>query len=121
MDVDLLSMDRPRRRSIIRCKFVDKEYEAAFQRWYRKHQLKRSVDNIVNKFNKTISIYRGERGNLPGNFSEHYDCDIIVTVVTRLEVHNIKKTIVKVDPQAFMYVQNIKEVNGGVISRKSSH
>ena len=26
------------------------EYEAAFQRWYRKNQLKRSVDNIVSKF-----------------------------------------------------------------------
>lgn len=78
-------------------------------------------DIIVNKYNKPISIYRGERGNLPGNFKEHYDCDIIVTVVTRLEVHNIKKTIVKVDPKAFMYVQNIKEVKGGIVSRSTEH
>lgn len=78
-------------------------------------------DIIVNKYNKPISIYRGERGNLPGNFKEHYDCDIIVTVVTRIEVHNIKKTIAKADPQAFMYVQNIKEVKGGMVSRSTEH
>lgn len=31
------------------------EYEAAFQNWYRKHQLKRSMDNIVDKFLKFTS------------------------------------------------------------------
>ena len=31
------------------------EYEAAFQSWYRKHQLKRSVDNIVSKVLKFTS------------------------------------------------------------------
>ncbi len=31
------------------------DYEAAFQRWYRKHQLKSSFDNIVNKFLKFTS------------------------------------------------------------------
>ena len=78
-------------------------------------------DIIVNTYNKPITVYRGERGSLPGKYSEHHDCDIIVTVVTRLEVHNIKKAIAKADPNAFMYVQNIKEVNGGVISKKSKH
>ena len=31
------------------------DYEAAFQRWYRKHQLKSSFDNLVNKFFKATS------------------------------------------------------------------
>ena len=31
------------------------DYEAAFQKWYRKHQLKRSFDNLVNKFLKATS------------------------------------------------------------------
>ncbi len=78
-------------------------------------------DLIVNKFNKPITIYKGERGNLPGNYGVNYDCDIIITVVTRLEVHKIKKAIAEADPDAFMYVQNIKEVNGGIVSRKSGH
>ena len=78
-------------------------------------------DMVVNKFNKPISVYKGERGNLPGNYGVKHDCDIIVTVVTRLEVHKIKQAISEADPQAFMYIQNIKEVNGGVISRKTGH
>ncbi|MEO1374251.1 MAG: 2TM domain-containing protein, partial [Cyanobacteria bacterium J06635_10] len=31
------------------------DYEAAFQRWYRKNQLKRSVNNLINKFFKASS------------------------------------------------------------------
>ncbi len=31
------------------------DYEAAFQRWYRKNQLKRSVNNLINKFFKATS------------------------------------------------------------------
>lgn len=78
-------------------------------------------DLVVNTFNKPISVYKGERGNLPGSYGVKSDCDIVVTVVTRLEVHKIKQAIAKADPQAFMYIQNIKEVNGGIISRKSGH
>ena len=78
-------------------------------------------DLVVNKFNKPISVYKGERGNLPGNYAVKHDCDIVVTVVTRLEVHKIKQAIAQADPKAFMFVQNIKEVKGGVISRNTGH
>lgn len=76
---------------------------------------------IVNDFNKAITVYKGERGNLPGSFGVKEDCDIIVTVVTRLEMHKIKKAIAEKDPKAFMFVQNIREVGGGVLSKKSGH
>lgn len=76
---------------------------------------------IVNDFNKAVTVYKGERGNLPGSYNVKQDCDIIVAVVTRLEVHKIKKAINNADPKAFMYVQNIKEVGGGVISKRSGH
>ncbi|QRM89046.1 DUF2179 domain-containing protein [Lacinutrix sp. WUR7] len=76
---------------------------------------------IVNQFNKPITIYKGERGNLPGSYDIKHDCEVIVTVVTRLEVHKMRKAIAKADPKAFMFIQNIKEVDGGVISRKSGH
>lgn len=76
---------------------------------------------IVNDFNKPITVYKGERGNLPGSFGVKEDCDIIVTVVTRLEMHKIKKAIAEKDPKAFMFVQNIREVGGGILSKKSGH
>lgn len=78
-------------------------------------------DIIVNKFDKPITVYKGERGNLPGSFDVSHDCDIIATVVTRLEVHKIKKAIAQADPKAFMFVQNINEVKGGLISRQTHH
>jgi len=76
---------------------------------------------IVNDFNKAITVYKGERGNLPGSYGVKTDCDIIVAVVTRLEVHKIKKAIRAKDSKAFMYIQNIKEVGGGVLSKRSGH
>ena len=72
---------------------------------------------IVNDFGKAISVYKGERGYLPGSFHIKHDCDIIVTIVTRLEIHRIKNAIYEIDQNAFFYVQSIKEVKGGVIRR----
>ncbi|WP_340111904.1 YitT family protein [Maribellus mangrovi] len=70
---------------------------------------------IVNDFGKAITVYKGERGFLPGTFDIKYDCDIVVTVVTRLEIHRIKQRISKLDPHAFFFVQSIKEVKGSYL------
>jgi len=72
---------------------------------------------IVNDFGKAISVYKGERGYLPGSFNLKYDCDIIMTIVTRLEIHRIKQEVSKIDPDAFFFVQSIKEVKGGIIKQ----
>jgi len=72
---------------------------------------------IVNDFGKAISVYKGERGYLPGSFHIKHDCDIVVTIVTRLEIHRIKNAIYEIDPNAFFYVQSIKEVKGGLLNR----
>lgn len=76
---------------------------------------------IVKKHNKAISVYKGERGYLPGNFEEKHDTDFIVTVVTRLEIHKLKKAIFVTDPKAFIFIQSIKEVGGGEIKRLRTH
>ncbi len=72
---------------------------------------------IVNDMGKAITVYKGERGYLPGSFNIKYDCDIIVTVVTRLEIHRIKQQVVRIDPEAFFYVQSIKEVKGSFLKQ----
>ncbi len=69
---------------------------------------------IVNDFGKAISVYKGERGYLPKSFDIKQDCDIVMTIVTRLEIHRIKQAITQIDPNAFFYVQSIKEVKGGI-------
>ncbi len=76
---------------------------------------------VVNDHQKAISVYKGERGYLPSSFDVKHDTDIIVTIVTRLEIHKLKKDIFKLDPAAFIFVQSIKEVGGGEIRRLRNH
>ncbi|MFE3868010.1 YitT family protein [Flavobacterium sp. LS2P90] len=76
---------------------------------------------IVKKFGKGITVIKGERGYLPDTFDMKTDCDIIVTVVTRLELLRIKDEIRKLDPKAFMFIQYIKEASGGILRNKQKH
>lgn len=76
---------------------------------------------LVNHFGKGITVYKGERGYLPGNFHIKADCDIVTTIVTRLELLNINDKIAKVDPTAFMYTNKIKEAKGGIIKQRVKH
>jgi uncharacterized membrane-anchored protein YitT (DUF2179 family) len=85
----------------------------------KEHEGVKSI--IVNDFKKAISVYKGERGYLPNSFDVKNDCDIVMTIVTRLEVHRIKEAISALDPNAFFYLQRVKEVNGGIVKKNKAH
>jgi uncharacterized membrane-anchored protein YitT (DUF2179 family) len=74
---------------------------------------------LVNDLGKGITVYKGERGFLPGNFEVSTDCEIIVTIVTRLEIKQIQDGLVIIDPKAFVYVESIREASGGILKAKS--
>ena len=74
---------------------------------------------LVNELGKGITVYKGERGYLPGSFDIKTDCEIIVTIVTRLEIKQIEEGVKGIDPKAFMYVQSIKEASGGILKPKA--
>jgi uncharacterized membrane-anchored protein YitT (DUF2179 family) len=74
---------------------------------------------LVNELGKGITVYKGERGFLPGSFDIKTDCEIVVTIVTRLEIKQIEEAIMKIDPKAFMYVQSVKEAAGGILKAKA--
>jgi uncharacterized membrane-anchored protein YitT (DUF2179 family) len=76
---------------------------------------------IVDDFNKAISIYRGELGYIPGRTDLIKDCDIIVVIVTRLEILRIKKAVHLCDSNAFLYAQSMREVQGGMIKKLRKH
>lgn len=76
---------------------------------------------LVNKFKKGITVYKGERGYLPGQFEVHTECDVVVTIVTRLELPHIKDKISDIDPQAFTYTYTVKETRGGILKKKAAH
>ncbi len=76
---------------------------------------------LVNELGRGITIYKGERGFLPGKFHLHSDVDIIFTVITRLELRKLKNLVSEIDPQAFVFAHTIKEASGGVMKRRHIH
>ncbi len=76
---------------------------------------------LVNDMGRGITVYKGERGYLPGTFEIHNDVDIIFTVVTRLEMRKLKNLVNDVDEKAFVFAGTIKEASGGVIKRRKRH
>ncbi|MDP2160894.1 MAG: YitT family protein [Flavobacterium sp.] len=76
---------------------------------------------LVHKLDKGITVYKGERGYLKEQYNQHYDCDIIYTVVTRLEVRRLKNEINRIDPKAFVFTNTIKETVGGILKRHAEH
>lgn len=74
---------------------------------------------LVNELGKGITVYKGERGYLPGSFDVRTESDIIVTIVTRLEIKQIQDALTLIDPKAFIYVQSIKEATGGILKAKA--
>src|SRR5665647_819196 len=78
-------------------------------------------DRLVNEMGRGITIYKGERGFLPGKFELHNDCDIIFTVITRLEIRKLKNLVHDIDSRSFVFASTIKEASGGIIKRRHIH
>lgn len=76
---------------------------------------------LVNKLGRGITVYKGERGFLPGNFEVSTECDIIFTVISRLELRKLNNLVYDVDPKAFVFANTIKEASGGIIKRRHKH
>jgi uncharacterized membrane-anchored protein YitT (DUF2179 family) len=76
-------------------------------------------DLIVNELGKGITVYKGERGYLPGSFHIKTDCEIIVAIVTRLEINQIQEAVITIDPKAFIYIQSINEATGGILKARA--
>ena len=76
---------------------------------------------LVNELGRGITVYKGERGFLPGKFEVSAECDIIFTVVTRMEMRKLKNLVYETDPKAFVFVNTIREASGGIIKRRPVH
>lgn len=76
---------------------------------------------LVNELGRGITVYKGERGFLPGQFETSSECDIIFTVVTRLELRRLKNLVYETDPKAFVFANTIREATGGILRRRQKH
>jgi uncharacterized membrane-anchored protein YitT (DUF2179 family) len=72
---------------------------------------------IKHKMGRGLTIYTGKRG-----FGKRGDTllanDIIFTVVTRLEITRLTTEIEKIDPNAFIVMQSIKDTRGGMVKKR---
>jgi uncharacterized membrane-anchored protein YitT (DUF2179 family) len=71
---------------------------------------------ITNKLGMGVTIYNGRRGYITNN--ESHSVDIIYTVVTRLELSKLTSEIEKIDSNAFVVMNSIKDTKGGMIKKR---
>lgn len=72
---------------------------------------------IKQKMGRGLTIYSGKRGF--GKRGESYSAtDILFTVVTRLEISRLTNEVEKIDPNAFIVMQSIRDTKGGMVKKR---
>ena len=71
---------------------------------------------IINNMGRGVTIYQGKGGY--GKSGTTRTMDILYTVVTRLEVSKLNTEIEKIDPNAFVVTNSVKDTKGGMIKRR---
>jgi len=71
---------------------------------------------IVEKMGRGVTIYQG-KGGYENDGANLTPCDIIFTVLTRLEVAKLEDEVKIIDPSAFIIMGSIKDTRGGMIKK----
>ena len=71
--------------------------------------------SILKDLGRGVTVYKG-RGGLP-----EVEQDTLFCVVTRLEVHKVKRITKEIDETAFIVVHPISDVSGGIVKRRLLH
>ncbi|WP_405377405.1 YitT family protein [Nonlabens sp. Asnod3-A02] len=82
-------------------------------------QSNRIREMLINKLGRGVTIYKGEGGYAKDGISK--DMDIIYTVITRLELNKLNTEIEKIEPNAFVIMNSIKDIKGGMIKKRPLH
>lgn len=71
---------------------------------------------VINTLGRGITIYNGKRGIKPSDESKNIE--ILYTVVTRLELNKLKTEIHKIDANAFVVMNSVKDAIGGTLKKR---
>lgn len=72
---------------------------------------------IIEKMGRGVTIYTGKRGyGKRGNNPN--PVDIVYTVITRLEIAKLKAEVETIDKDAFVVMNSIKDMKGGMIKKR---
>jgi uncharacterized membrane-anchored protein YitT (DUF2179 family) len=75
---------------------------------------------ITEQLGRGVTIYRGKRGY--GSHGHRLEeMEILYCVITRLEIAALKGEVDKIDRDAFVITQSIKDTKGGMIKKRPLH
>lgn len=73
-------------------------------------------DMIINQLGRGVTIYKGQGGF--GKSGERNQIDILYSVITRLELNKLNAEIEKIDADAFVVMNSVKDTKGGMIKKR---
>jgi uncharacterized membrane-anchored protein YitT (DUF2179 family) len=74
---------------------------------------------VIAKLGRGVTVYTGKRGF--GKAGETRNVDIIYSVITRLEINKLTTEVEKIDPNAFVVMNSVKDTKGGMIKKRRLH
>lgn len=75
---------------------------------------------ITDQLGRGVTIFSGKRGY--GKRGENLDqMDIVYSVITRLEIGKLQAEVDKIDPNAFVVMNTVKDTKGGMIKKRPLH
>jgi len=74
---------------------------------------------IINEMGRGVTVYNGKNGY--GKRGEMKETDILYTVITRLELNKLNSEIDKIEPNAFVVMNSVKDTKGGMIKKRPLH
>ena len=75
---------------------------------------------VIHELARAVTVYKGQGGFGSSGIRDN-EIEILFSVVTRLEVHQLITTIERIDPTAFIVQQSVNETRGGMIKKRPLH
>jgi uncharacterized membrane-anchored protein YitT (DUF2179 family) len=75
---------------------------------------------IISGLHRGVTIYKGS-GGMGSKGVNDAGQDILYCVVTRLEIGNVKRVAMEIDPAAFVTTHSLSDVTGGLIKKSTLH
>jgi uncharacterized membrane-anchored protein YitT (DUF2179 family) len=88
------------------------EYTAVVVVSERNDQIRRS---LIEDLGRGVTVYKGRRGWTDA------EQDVLLCVVTRLEIGRVRSLVAGFDPEAFVIVHPLSDVHGGVVKKPALH
>lgn len=75
---------------------------------------------IIRELGRGVTVYSG-KGGYGKRGERKKDLEILYTVITRLELNKMHTEIEKIDPNAFVVMNSVKDTKGGMIKKRPLH